>query len=57
MVFMQNFGGRGVPAERCCSECNNGKPEDCEKRFTHVCIYIYRKCLYKWMEIVVDYVS
>ena len=38
MVFMQNFGGRGVPAERCCSECNNGKPEDCEKRFTHVYI-------------------
>ena len=21
MVFMQKFGGRGVPAERCCSEC------------------------------------
>ena len=37
MVFMQNFGGRGVPAERCCSEC---KPEDCEKRFTHVCIFV-----------------
>ena len=30
MVFMQNFGGRGVPAETCCSEC--GKPESVSRR-------------------------